>query len=182
MTAPAHEPPLSDAEPFDGEDDPSDRGPALSADEKAALARQYKVDPDGSLRLDKWLWAARLFKTRSVAAEEVTRGRIRINGQAVAKPAREVRAGDVLSIRMGDCPLPRELSVQAVSALRGPAPAARLLYAETGASIAAQAQWRAGRAYQADPATAIEHGRPTKAARRQLADWQRWSASVDGES
>ncbi len=147
--------------------------------EREALARQYKVDPDGALRLDKWLWAARLFKTRALAAEEIGRHRIQVNGQPVAKASREVRAGDRLQLRQGDCPTPRELTVTAVSLIRGPAPAARLLYRETPESVKAQAEWRAQRSYRADPATAIEHGRPTKAARRQLAEWQRWSVSID---
>ncbi|PXW95010.1 heat shock protein Hsp15 [Sphaerotilus hippei] len=171
--------------PDDDGDSPLDDGPDTTpppgAAEAAALRQQYKVDPAGSLRLDKWLWAARLFKTRALAAEEVSRGRLTINGQAVAKPAREVRAGDLLAVRGGGCPQPRELKVLAVSTVRGPAPAARLLYAETEASLAAQAAWRAQRPYQADPALTIEHGRPTKSDRRQLVEWQRWSAQIDDE-
>ncbi len=144
-----------------------------------ALARQYKIDPEGALRLDKWLWAARLFKTRALAAEEIGKHRILLNGQDVAKASREVRAGDRLQVRQGDCPQPRELEVLAVSLIRGPAPAARLLFRETPESEATQAEWRAQRSYRVDPATAIEHGRPTKADRRQLAEWNRWSASID---
>lgn len=149
------------------------------AQDDDTLARQYKIDPEGSLRLDKWLWAARLFKTRALAAEDIGKHRIQINGQDVAKASREVRAGDRLKVRQGDCPQPRELEVLAVSLIRGPAPAARLLYRETPESATAQAEWQAQRSYRADPATAIENGRPTKSDRRQLAEWQRWSASVD---
>lgn len=133
-----------------------------------------------SLRLDKWLWAARFYKTRSLAAEEVGRGRVMVNGQ-LAKPSRELRRGDLLSIRQGQCPVPRELRVQELSGTRGPAPVAQLLYRETPESLAAQAQWAAERRLHTEPALSIEQGRPTKAARRQLADWQRWSASVDDD-
>ena len=133
-----------------------------------------------SLRLDKWLWAARFYKTRSLAAEEIGRGRVMVNGQ-LAKPARELRRGDLLSIRQGQNPLPREVRVQDLSAARGAAPVAQLLYQETPQSLAAQAKWAAERRLHTEPALSIEQGRPTKAARRQLADWQRWSASVDDE-
>ncbi len=133
-----------------------------------------------SLRLDKWLWAARFYKTRSLAAEEVGRGRVMVNGQ-LAKPAREVRRGDRLSLRQGNAPVPREVVVQDLSAARGPAPVARLLYKETPESLAAQAKWAAERRLHTEPALSIEQGRPTKAARRQLADWQRWSVSIDDE-
>jgi ribosome-associated heat shock protein Hsp15 len=131
-----------------------------------------------SLRLDKWLWAARFYKTRSLAADEVGRGRVMVNGQ-LAKPAREVRRGDRLSLRQGNAPVPREVVVRNLSATRGPAPVARLLYEETPESLAAQAQWAAERRLHTEPALSIEQGRPTKAARRQLADWQRWSVSLD---
>lgn len=132
------------------------------------------------LRLDKWLWAARFYKTRSLAAEEVGRGRVMVNGQ-LAKPARELRRGDRLSLRQGNAPVPREVVVQGLSAVRGPAPVARLLYEETAESLAAQAKWAAERRLHTEPALSIEQGRPTKAARRQLADWQRWSVSLDDE-
>jgi ribosome-associated heat shock protein Hsp15 len=129
-------------------------------------------------RLDKWLWAARFFKTRSLAADEIERGRVRVNGQD-AKPSREVRVGDRVAVRQGDCPVPREVEVLGLSAVRGPAPQAQLLYTETADSIAAQAEWRERRRYAADPALSIEQGRPTKVDRRRLADWQRWSVSLD---
>lgn len=130
------------------------------------------------LRLDKWLWAARFFKTRSLAADEIERGRVRVNGQD-AKPSREVRPGDRVAVRQGDCPVPREVEVLGLSAVRGPAPQAQALYAETAGSVAAQAEWRERRRYAADPALSIAQGRPTKADRRQLAEWQRWSVSID---
>jgi len=101
-----------------------------------------------------------------------------VNGQ-LAKPAREVRRGDRLSLRQGNAPVLREVVVQGLSATRGPAPVARLLYEETPESLAAQAQWAAERWLHIELALSIEQGRPTKAARRQLADWQRWSVSLD---
>jgi ribosome-associated heat shock protein Hsp15 len=141
-------------------------------------ARTAPPAPPPGQRLDKWLWAARFFKTRSLAADEIERGRVRVNGQD-AKPSREVRVGDRVSVRQGDSPVPREVSVRGLSDVRGPAPQAQQLFDETAESVVAQAEWRERRRYAADPAQAIEQGRPTKVARRQLAEWQRWSASVD---
>lgn len=80
-------------------------------------------------RIDQWLWAARFFKTRSLAKQAVENGRIAIGGQAVGKPSRCVRAGDALRIeRGGEC---FEIEVRAVSVVRGPAAAAQLLYCES---------------------------------------------------
>ncbi len=131
------------------------------------------------VRLDKWLWAARLFKTRALAADAVGLGRVDVNGQT-AKPARELRPGDVLLLRDG--PLRRELRVLGLSALRGPAPVAQLLYAETAESVAAREALAARRRQGVEPADTLAHGRPTKRDRRQLVDWNRWSASVDDGS
>lgn len=128
------------------------------------------------LRLDKWLWAARLYKTRSLAADEIDRGRVSVNGQA-AKPAREVHIGDRLDIRQG--PSTRVLLVRDLSAVRGPAPVAQLLYEETAESRAAREAQAAERRLGVEPAETLTQGRPTKRDRRQLVDWQRWSASAD---
>ncbi len=134
------------------------------------------------LRLDKWLWAARLYKTRSLAADEVDRGRVRVNGQN-AKPARELKAGDRVELR--EQAVWRVLVVQALSAVRGPAPLAQALYAETPESQRARAEAAAARRLAAEPAQAIVQGRPTKRDRRALdrsqVAWQRWSASIDDE-
>jgi ribosome-associated heat shock protein Hsp15 len=132
--------------------------------------------PLDRLRLDKWLWAARLYKTRALAAEEAGLGRISVNGQA-AKPARELKPGDLLLIRQG--PVQRELQVLGLSAVRGPAPVAQALYAETPQSVAAREAAAARRRMGVEPADTLAHGRPTKRDRRQIADWQRWSASLD---
>lgn len=130
------------------------------------------------MRLDKWLWAARLFKTRSLAAGAVERGRVEVNG-AACKPARELRVGDRVRVRQP--PFVMELVVRGLSAQRGPAPVARELYEETPDSAAARERLREQRRVAAEPADALEQGRPTKRDRRALTDWQRWSASIDDE-
>ncbi len=129
-------------------------------------------------RLDKWLWAARFYKTRALAGEEVERGRITVNGQ-LAKPSREVRVGDRLVLRHGD--VTRTVDVLGLSGTRGPAPEAQALYAETPDSVAERLKAAEARRLGAEPAQSLDHGRPTKRDRRQLVDWQRWSASVDDE-
>jgi ribosome-associated heat shock protein Hsp15 len=132
------------------------------------------------LRLDKWLWAARFHKTRALAADEVGKGRVRVNGQP-AKPARELKAGDTVEMRQDA--VWRVVVVLALSPIRGPAPLAQTLYQETPESLAARQQATEQRRLAAEPATAIVQGRPTKRDRRDIdktrADWQRWSASVD---
>lgn len=134
------------------------------------------------LRLDKWLWAARLYKTRALAAGEVERGRVRVNGQD-AKPGRELKAGDRIEWRQDA--MWRVLDVRALSTVRGPAPLARTLYVETPESLEARRQAAETRRLAAEPALSIEQGRPTKRDRRELdrnaVRWQRWSASIDDE-
>ncbi|MDO8419484.1 MAG: RNA-binding S4 domain-containing protein [Rubrivivax sp.] len=131
---------------------------------------------EARVRLDKWLWAARFFKTRALAAEEIGRGRVSVNGQ-VAKASRELRPGDRIVLRQGV--VERTVDLLALSSTRGPAPVAQALYAETPESLAARARAAEARRLGAEPADAIEQGRPTKRDRRKLADWQRWSASAD---
>ncbi len=115
------------------------------------------------IRLDKWLWAARFYKTRSLAAQEIGKGRVMVNGQP-AKPAREVAADDLVSVRKEDPPI--HVRVLAVSNVRGPAPAARLLYEETPESIAARERAAEVRRLAPEPAHDIAAGRPTKRDRR----------------
>jgi len=130
------------------------------------------------LRIDKWLWAARFYKTRSLACDEVTKHRVQINGQDV-KPAREVKVGDTLTVRQGN--IIKTVQVKGISAARGPAPVAQLLYEETSESIALRAKLAEQNRMAAGPAHSIEHGRPTKRDRRQIEHaWDaRWSASAD---
>jgi ribosome-associated heat shock protein Hsp15 len=127
-------------------------------------------------RLDKWLWAARFYKTRALAAEDIAKGRLSVNGQ-LAKAGRELHPGDVVELRQGGST--RTVVVRALSRLRGPAPTAQALYEETAESIALRLARAAERKLTPEPALAIEQGRPTKRDRRKLADWQRWSASAD---
>jgi ribosome-associated heat shock protein Hsp15 len=131
------------------------------------------------MRLDKWLWAARFYKTRALAVEAIDKGRVQVNGQA-AKRSRTLRVSDRVALRQGERgEIASEVQVLGLSEHRGPAPAARQLYAETPASVAAREAAAQARAYQAEPAHAIEQGRPTKRDRRDLVAWQRWSASSD---
>ncbi|MDZ7813083.1 MAG: RNA-binding S4 domain-containing protein [Ideonella sp.] len=129
------------------------------------------------VRLDKWLWAARFFKTRSLAVEAIGKHRVDVNGQA-AKASRDLRQGDLITLREPGQPA-REIQVLGLSELRGPAPVARQLYLETADSLARQTEAVEQRRQGVEPAQAIEHGRPTKRDRRDLAQWQRWSATVD---
>lgn len=129
-------------------------------------------------RIDKWLWAARFFKTRSLATEAVNRGHVQIGKQDV-KPARDVRVGDVLTILQAN--LPRTVVVMGISEQRGSAPVAQALYAETAESMEQRAKAAEQRRLSPEPALALEHGRPTKRDRRNLEKtWDnRWSASLD---
>lgn len=130
------------------------------------------------IRLDKWLWAARFYKTRSLAADEIGKHHVQVNEQP-AKASREIRVGDRVSFRQGQ--VTRTVLVLGASDVRGPAPQARLLYEETLESIAARQKAAEARQHGVEPAWSLEQGRPTKRDRRQLADWQRWSASADDQ-
>lgn len=117
------------------------------------------------VRIDKWLWAARFFISRALARETVESGRVTVGGERV-KPARVVRVGDELAIRIGDDE--RVVRVLATSDRRGPAAVARTLYEETAESIARGIERRQSRRLFTEPAEAIEGGRPTKRDRRRL--------------
>ena len=135
------------------------------------------------LRIDKWLWSARFYKTRTLAAEEIGKGRVAVNGQE-AKPARELKVGDTVSMRRES--LTRTVVVKGLSSTRGPAPTAQLLYEETAESLQAREQAAVQRRLSREPALSIEHGRPTKRGRRELDEAQRgwgdrWSASLDDD-
>ncbi len=130
------------------------------------------------MRIDKWLWAARFFKTRSLAVEELDKGRVQLNGLN-AKPAHDVKPGDVVQLRQGR--LPRTVKVLGLSMQRGPAPVAQQLYEETPESLAQRQAMLEQMRLQPEPAMSIAHGRPTKRDRRDMTRaWdQRWSASLD---
>lgn len=131
-----------------------------------------------ALRIDKWLWAARFYKTRSLACDEIGKNRVQVNGQD-AKPSKEVKVGDMVQLRQG--PVQRTVQVLALSGVRGPAPVAQLLYAETPQSIEARQQAAEQHRLAREPALSIEQGRPTKRDRRQIErNWnERWSAGID---
>ena len=135
-----------------------------------------KVITGARVRLDKWLWAARFFKTRSMSADEIGKGRVQVNGQ-VAKASREVRIGDLIVLRQGHVAC--TLVVKAASEQRGSASVAAPMFEETAESIAQREKQALERRMNAEPSLAIEQGRPTKRDRRQLADWNRWSASSE---
>ena len=116
----------------------------------------------GALRIDKWLWAARFFKTRSLATEAIQRRQVEVN-QTDVKPAKEIRVGDVLTIWQAG-----------ISGQRGSAPVAQQLYEETTESVQRRAQEAENRRLSPEPALTIEHGRPTKRDRRDLQ--KRWDA------
>lgn len=116
------------------------------------------------MRLDKWLWAARFFKTRSLATDAVDGGKVKLNG-AAAKPARDVKSGDHLQIRAGDQDW--EVTIQGINEQRRPAAEARLLYEETLNSQQQRAQEAELRKLAPVPAPE-QKGRPTKRDRRQL--------------
>jgi ribosome-associated heat shock protein Hsp15 len=117
-----------------------------------------------SIRIDKWLWAARFFKTRAQASKACDLGRI-VSNEIVAKPAREVRVGDKLEVKNegGDF----QIEVLALSQMRGPAAVAQTLYRESDASKAARAQLAAERKAMREFAPLPEH-RPTKRDRRRI--------------
>lgn len=127
-------------------------------------------EPLTRLRLDKWLWAARFFKTRSLATAAIDGGKIKLNG-AHAKPAREVVIGDRLDISAHEQQW--TVTVRGLNALRRPAPEARLLYEETEESQSRRAQQAEQRQLAPTPG-ADSKGRPTKRDRRQL---QRFSGT-----
>ncbi len=131
-----------------------------------------------SIRIDKWLWAARFYKTRSLATDEVGKGRVQIAQQDV-KPSREVRVGD--TVVLWQASVKRTVVVKGISGTRGSAPVAQTLYEETAQSVLDRAQAAEQRRLHAEPALAIAHGRPTKRDRRDLQKGlnARWSASID---
>jgi len=120
------------------------------------------MEPAQGMRLDKWLWAARFYKSRGLAQSAIEGGHVKIN-QESAKPSREIRPGDKLSIRIGEYSW--DVTVLALEAERGPAPDARLLYEEDEDSLARRAQAIEARKLQHKPEP--EHrGRPDKRERK----------------
>ena len=129
-------------------------------------SRQDQAESAGAqkVRLDKWLWAARFFKTRSLASEAIKGGKVAVNGHR-AKPSREVEVGDTLVLRQGFDQ--KTVIVQALSDRRGPATVAQKLYTETAESVTAREQERELRQL-ANLQRPRGEGRPTKRQRRHI--------------
>ena len=119
------------------------------------------------MRVDKWLWAARFYKTRSLAQQAITAGRVKLDDARI-KPANELKAGDALAIRVGD--FEWQITVKALSDKRGPADVARQLYEESAASRTERERRQDLRRWGAEPARALK-GRPTKRDRRRIEDF-----------
>jgi ribosome-associated heat shock protein Hsp15 len=119
------------------------------------------------MRIDKWLWAARFFKTRSLAQQAIAAGRVKLNDARV-KSSHDLKAGDALAIRVGD--FEWQIVVSALSDKRGPAEQARKLYQETEASRAERGRRMDLRRWGAEPAAALK-GRPTKRDRRKFEEF-----------
>jgi ribosome-associated heat shock protein Hsp15 len=123
-----------------------------------------QADGPASVRVDKWLWAARFFKSRSIAVTAIEGGKVTVNGERV-KPSRDVKAGDSVRVRLG--PYEHVVTVRGVSDRRGPAAQAALLFEETAESRAAREKlhWQLK---HAAPVIVPGDGRPTKKDRRDL--------------
>jgi ribosome-associated heat shock protein Hsp15 len=119
------------------------------------------------VRIDKWLWAARFFKTRALASRACELGRIEASGQP-AKPAREVRVGDMLGVKNDSGEF--QIEVLGLSEMRGPAPVAQTLYRETEASREARALLAEQK--KAMPTFDFPEGRPSKKDRRDMEKWR----------
>jgi ribosome-associated heat shock protein Hsp15 len=117
-----------------------------------------------SVRLDKWLWCARFFKTRALAQEAVEGGKVRVNDTRV-KPSKEVRPGDTVMIHIGEYEW--VVTVLALSRQRGPAEVARMLYEESEDSRRRRSEQVAEHRSRLSPTSTLR-GRPTKKARRQI--------------
>lgn len=121
-------------------------------------------EPPGKVRLDKWLWAARFFKTRALAAEAIDGGKVAVNDDR-PKRARLIQVGDTITVRIG--PYQHVLAVRDVSARRGSAAVAQALFAETEASVAARAAV-AAQYKSAAMSFAFQDGKPSKKERRAI--------------
>lgn len=121
------------------------------------------------LRIDKWLWVARFFKTRTLAREAVAGGKVQLNGNR-AKPGRTLKVGDRLHISRGD--EIHEITVDVVNGQRGPASAARGMFTETPESVSRREQTASQRKAEREAGARPSH-RPDKRARRQIIDFIR---------
>jgi ribosome-associated heat shock protein Hsp15 len=129
------------------------------------MQREKQDSGTDRVRIDKWLWAARFFKTRSLASDAIGGGKVALNGETV-KPAKMVQIGDEVSVRLG--PYQHIILVRGLSERRGPASVAQTLYEETAASVAARE--KLSEQLRMAPAAFVyeEKGRPTKRDRREI--------------
>lgn len=131
------------------------------------------------MRIDKWLWCARFYKTRAIAVHTIEKGHVQLN-QLAAKASKEIKAGDMLTLQQGQDK--RTLLVLGIASHRGPAPTAQALYAETPESIAERALQAEQRRLAPEPAHSVKDGRPTKRNRRNLEGLLDWDISKDAEN
>ena len=124
-----------------------------------------------SMRIDKWLWCARFYKTRAIAVQAIEKGHVQLN-QLAAKASKVIKAGDMLTLQQGQDK--RTLLVLGIASHRGPAPIAQALYAETPESIAERALQAEQRRLAPEPAHSVKDGRPTKRDRRHLQELRAW--------
>ncbi|MGI9024650.1 MAG: RNA-binding S4 domain-containing protein [Burkholderiaceae bacterium] len=132
---------------------------------KKPAASSEATHDAGAIRLDKWLWAVRFYRTRSAAAAAIDAGQVRVNEQRV-KPAKALHVDDLVTMRIGG--IEREVRVRILADVRVAAPIAQTRYAETDVSLAAREAAEARRRLEREPAHARK-GRPTKRDRRELA-------------
>ena len=131
---------------------------------------------DATVRLDKWLWAARFYRNRSAAADAIDVGQVRVNDTRV-KPAKSLHVGDLVTMRIGG--VEREVRVLLLADVRVAAPIAQTRYAETEVSIVAREAAEARRRLEREPAD-TRKGRPTKRDRRELASYVDSGRDADG--
>ena len=124
-----------------------------------------------SIRIDKWLWCARFYKTRAIAVQAIEKGHVQLK-QLAAKASKEIKAGDMLTLQQGQDK--RTVLVLGIASHRGPAPIAQALYAETPESIAERALQAEQRRLAPEPAHSVKDGRPTKRDRRHLQELRAW--------
>jgi ribosome-associated heat shock protein Hsp15 len=134
------------------------------------MHREDENEDDGRIRLDKWLWAARFFKTRSLAAEAIGGGKVSLNGDR-AKPAKPVKLGDEVRVQIGQ--FAHIITVRELSDRRGPASVAQTLYEETDESKAARARLAEQLRMAPAPLVYEEKGRPTKRDRREISRFRK---------
>lgn len=134
-----------------------------------SIEQRPATRPAEKMRIDKWLWCARFFKTRSLATQAVDSGKVKLDAQRI-KPARDITPGDRLSVQIDE--FVWEIEVVGLSARRGPAPIAQTLYRETEASQLRRQQQLLAHQVNREPSAQLK-GRPTKRDRRQIKRFER---------